>query len=145
MSIFGLLNGKKLNEDKCPFCGQEFRYTDTRFGKRIKVRDASERNVLKVNAAGELEIEKIVTPEETRSSVSYQDMICPKHKYEITRTCTDREEYGKGVDCESVYNVLHYDYKVITYADLSENQKKKLDACCKAASKDIVKTYKPYL
>ena len=143
MVIFGIFAGGSLNKDKCPFCGKELVYTTSKREQGELISAAREEKVLRVNSFGELALGTRKDEEKRGYGTSYQNMICPKHKYEITRIETHRDEWGKGSDSDSKYEVVRWDYKFVSAGNLNERQVKALKNCCGNASKDLYKTYKP--
>ena len=142
MVIFGIFAGSSLNKDKCPFCGKEFQYTTSRHEKGRLISEAHEEQVLRINSFGELALATRKYEERREQGTWRQNMICPQHKYEITRIQTHRDEWGKGWDSDNQYEVTRWDYEYVRAGNLSERQVKLLKRCCKNASKDLFKTYK---
>ena len=142
MVIFGIFAGGSLNKDKCPFCGKELQYTTGRHEEGKLISAAREEKVLRVNSFGELALGTRKYEERRERGTSYQNMICPKHKYEITRIETHRDEWGKGWDSENHYEVTRWDYKYVSAGKLNERQVKLLKRCCENASKDLFKLSK---
>ncbi len=142
MVIFGIFAGASLNKDKCPFCGKELKYTTSRHEQGKLIREAHEEQVLRINSFGELALATRKYEEKRERGTSYQNMICPKHKYEITRIETCRDEWGKGLDSDNQYEITRWDYEYVSAGNLSERQVKLLKRCCQNASKDLFKLSK---
>ena len=143
MVIFGVfLSPRKLNRDKCPFCGKELEYTTSDYDGDVILSPGYEKNVLGVNRSGELEVIKRSAPPRKMRGTSYQHMICPRHRYEITRITKYRRQNGKGMNSEDTYEIMRYEYRVKDFGPkISKGKQKQLERCCKNAAKDILKTY----
>ncbi len=144
MVIFGILAGGSMNKDKCPFCGKEFEYTKGWSEEGRLISAASEEKVLRVNSFGELTLGTRKYQEKREPGKSYQNMICPKHKYEVTRIESKLERKGKGFDADGYYDVTRWDYEYVSAGKLNERQVNLLKRCCKNASKDLIKLFKTY-
>ena len=139
MVIFGFLAGRKLNKDKCPFCGKELRYTTGHSEAGEVISKAFTTNVLRINSFGELEAGMRTHAEKRTRGRSFQNMTCPRHQYEITRVTSYREEKGKGLSKGNYYEVTRYDYRFVSAGKLKKGGVKKLKRCCKFGSKDILR------
>lgn len=145
MVIFGLFAGGSFNKGKCPFCGKELDFGSSKCDEGKLISAAREEKVLRVNSFGELALGTRKYEEKRERGTHYQNLICPKHKYEITRVERYLEKQGKGfLDEGGYYKITRWDYEYVSAGKLNERQVKLLKRCCQNASKDLYKVFNSY-